>query len=323
MIEIKTIKELKELFEAGFKDDIFGYCEKCNTKIPLKIWSIKRKLNKEKLLCKGCSVSYEKSKYSEEDKIKISEKRKKSNIEKYGIENTWQLEKVKKMSSERDWTERNKNTIEACKKKYGKDIINPAQTSESKENSKQTLIERYGSVENSYKQRAEKSKITYMEHYGVNHNFKSKEWQEKTRQIILNKYGRMIYSRTYVYNDICFDSSWELAYYIWLTDIKFQFEYQPISQFKYIGSDNKEHSYYPDFKVNDEFQEIKGDQFFNDAGEPYCSITKEYWWEKYNFIKNNNVKLLRYNELKPIIEYVHKTYGKDYLKSFKVKLKKD
>ena len=323
MIEIKTIKELKELSEAGFKDDIFGFCEICNVRIPLKYWSIKRKLKKEKLLCKGCSVSYEKGKYSEENKQMIKEKRKRSNIEKYGVENTWQLEKVKKMSSNRDWTERNKNTVISCQKKYGKDVINPAQTLASKENAKKTLIERYGSVENSYKQRVEKSKDTFMAHYGVDHNFKSKEWKEKTNQTIINKYGRMIYSRTYIYNDICFDSSWELAYYIWLSDAKFQFEYQPVAQFKYLGSDGLEHSYYPDFMVNGEYQEIKGDQFFNDKDEPYCEITKEYWWEKYNFIKDTNVKLLRYKDLKPIIEYVHKTYGKDYLKSFKVKLKKD
>ena len=92
------------------------------------------------------------------------------------------------MSSERDWTVRNKNTVISCKEKYGKDVINPAQTLKSKENSKKTLIERYGSVENSYKQRVEKSKLTYLEHFGVDHNFKSKEWQENTKKIILEKY---------------------------------------------------------------------------------------------------------------------------------------
>src|SRR5574344_797801 len=98
MITVKNIDELKEFYEAGFKDNLVGICENCSKTIKLKSWSIKRKLSKDKLLCKACSVSYEKRKYTDEEKLKIQEKRKKTNMKKYGVENTYQLEKVKTMS---------------------------------------------------------------------------------------------------------------------------------------------------------------------------------------------------------------------------------
>jgi len=319
MIEIRNVKELKEFRNSGSLDDIQGICEICGKSLSLKIWSIRRKLKKDKLLCKGCSISYEKGKYTKEDTKLITEKRSKTNLEKYGIENTWQLEKVKRMSSERDWTERNINTQKSCIIKYG--VTNPAQTEESKEKSHETLLKRYGTVEASYKIRMENSKGTYMKHYGVDHNFKSKEWRREANEIIIKKYGRMIYSRTYVYNEVCFDSSWELAYYIWLTDNKQNFTYQPITDFTYLGSDGISHKYHPDFLVEGEYQEIKGNQFFNKEGEPYCAITKSWWKEKYNFIQENKVKLLKYNDLFPILKYIEKVYGKSYLKSFKIKIK--
>lgn len=61
-----------------------------------------------------------------------------------------------------------------------------------------------------------------------------------------------------------FDSSWEIAYYIWLKDNMIIFEYQPNISFKYIVN-GQIHYYRPDFKVNDEIHEIKGEQFFNET----------------------------------------------------------
>ena len=119
-----------------------------------------------------------------------------------------------------------------------------------------------------------------------------------------------------------FDSSPEIAYYIWLSDHKIEFEYQPNIKFKYIANE-KEHFYYPDFKINDELIEIKGDHFFDKNGNFRCpfnilneNIQNEYK-AKYQCMLDNNIKILRKNEIRNIFYYIEKTYGKHYLKQFK------
>lgn len=122
----------------------------------------------------------------------------------------------------------------------------------------------------------------------------------------------------YEYNSIHFDSSYELAYYIWLTDSKKAFIYHPNVSFEYIDENNKKHDYYPDFLVNGKFYEIKGSQFFNEKNEPYNRYNHSYWWPKYNKMKENGIVILRENDLKEALEYCKSKYGKGYLKSFKL-----
>ena len=71
--------------------------------------------------------------------------------------------------------------------------------------------------------------------------------------------------KKYIYNNIKFDSSWELAYYIWLKDHNINFEYHTVI-LEYKVNDTT-HFYYPDFKVNNELQEIKGTHFFDKDGQ--------------------------------------------------------
>ena len=125
--------------------------------------------------------------------------------------------------------------------------------------------------------------------------------------------------KAYRYKDINFDSSYELAFYIYLEDHHKNFLYQPDLPLKYIGSDSKEHNYFPDFLVNGNFYEIKGGQFFNEAGEPYNPYSKSYWWEKYNAMVEAGVHILREKDIKDYLTYVKDTYGENYLKSFKIK----
>ena len=125
--------------------------------------------------------------------------------------------------------------------------------------------------------------------------------------------------KAYRYKDINFDSSYELAFYIYLEDHHKDFLYQPDLPLKYIGNDSKEHNYFPDFLVNGNFYEIKGGQFFNEAGEPYNPYSKSYWWEKYNAMVEAGVHILREKDIKEYLTYVKDTYGENYLKSFKIK----
>ena len=39
--------------------------------------------------------------------------------------------------------------------------------------------------------------------------------------------------KKYIYDNLRFDSSWEIAYYIWLKDHNIEFEYQPDISFEY------------------------------------------------------------------------------------------
>ena len=67
---------------------------------------------------------------SEEEKRKIAEKRRKTNLERYGVENTFQSEEKK---------EKIKQTM---KEKYG--VEHPLQSKEFMNKAKDTMIERYG-----------------------------------------------------------------------------------------------------------------------------------------------------------------------------------
>lgn len=109
----------------------------------------------------------------------------------------------------------------------------------------------------------------------------------------------------YIFKDIMFDSSWEMAYYTYLRDNNIQFEYHPNVYFEYIIS-NKKHRYYPDFILNDKFIEIKGNHL----------LTGKYKIpdEKIKCMNDNAVNILYYEDIKPYMQYFKKNYGnyKDY-----------
>jgi len=108
----------------------------------------------------------------------------------------------------------------------------------------------------------------FKSHYGVDHNMKSDEGLKYWQQCFKEKYGvdnpfkcpeiRDKIRRKYVYANIRFDSAPELAFYIWLKDNHIGFEYQPHTSFTYEHN-GKQHEYFPDFKVNEQYIEIKGD----------------------------------------------------------------
>lgn len=183
---------------------------------------------------------------------------------------------------------------------------------------KQTCLKKFG-TESFFqsKEFKDKSKNTCIKKYGCEYITQSKEFIEKALKSRQERYGDVSFNAKYFYNDIWFDSSWELAYFIWLTDANQIFEYHPKAfHKKYVTSDGKEHLYFPDFIVNGEYQEIKGKQFFNEKGEPFDLYSKTFWWEKYNFLKENNIRIIKQEDMKFIFDYIEKTYGKNYLKQF-------
>ena len=319
-MNIETIDELKFNYDNKHYH-VSCKCPKCGKEFEVKSKArMERMLERKSLTCRECVFDEKIKSRTDEDRAKITEKHKQTNIERHGVENTWQLEKVKEMSRNRDWTERNKHSKQTNLRKYGTTYAGWDENACKKR--EETLIKHYGSVKNAYKERQKKIEQTNLKKRGYKTNLAEPGFHDKAMQTILEKYGRPIYSRTYIYDETCFDSSWELAYYVWLKDSGLDFEFQPKCDFHYIGDDGKDHQYFPDFKVNGEFQEIKGNQFFNEKDEPYCCITKKFWWEKYNFIKENKIKLIREPELKFVFNYVKDKYGKNFLKEHKIQLKK-
>ena len=277
-ITIKSLDELKQ-FSKSSRELVKFNCEFCNTEHVSMITNL---IDKKELVCQKCKL-------------------KKTLSDKYGAENYNNRDKSK----------------QTCLERYGKE--NPLQVESIRQIVKDTNKQRYGSewlVQSDYF--VEKAKETNNKKFGTDYNYQNKEWIKKSLLTRQERYGDISFNRKYRYNETWFDSSWELAYYIWLTDTKQNFKFHPGALDKcYIESDGSEHLYYPDFLVNEEFQEIKGNQFFNEKGEPFSLYTKTFWWEKYNFLIEQGVRIIKFDEFKFILKYISKTYGSDYLKSFK------
>ena len=171
-----------------------------------------------------------------------------------------------------------------------------------------------------------KRKESNLERFGVEYASQNELIKQKVKETYIERTGydhpmhnpEVIHSnKGYLFENIHFDSSWELAYYIWLKDNKKEFIYHPKLYMDYIDEDGINRIYQPDFLVEGTFYEIKGDQFFNEKGEPYNKYTKKFWWNKYNALKENKVKIIYLDDIKFYLRYIKDHYGKNYLKQFR------
>ena len=103
---------------------------------------------------------------------------------------------------------------------------------------------------------------------------------------------------------ITFDSSWELAFYIYLRDYGIPFEYHPKIEFPYKieEDDDKFHLYRPDFRVHDKYVEIKGNHLAEGKDK-----------NKMDFLDDLGIDVFTGNDIKPFLDYVAQNYGKGYL----------
>ena len=235
------------------------------------------------------------------------EKRKKTCIEKYGNAFPQCTDEIKILNKKR------------CLEKYGE--ISYTKTDEFKNKVKQNCknksngkYEWTSQFPDVIKKRSETFKMnkeqwlmnyknTCLEKYGVENPMQIPELRKKTQH-------------KYTYNNKNFDSSAELAYYIWLKDHNIDFEYQPNMKFTYEYN-NKEHVYQPDFKINNEFIEIKGLHFFeNDKMiNPYDRTQDGLYEAKHQCMIKNNVKIItNYSEY---IDYINQKYTKDFITLFR------
>jgi hypothetical protein len=153
--------------------------------------------------------------------------------------------------------------------------------------------------------RGERGKQTKLERYG-NMTYNN---QIKIRATCLKKYGREFptchYSYTaYKYEDEIFDSSWELAFWIYCKDFNIK-----ITRNKIAYDLDNGHRCIPDFIIDKKLYEIKGDHLKREPNWPF----------KDEFYKKHDVKVLFYKEIQPYLNYITTTYGRNYLKQFKIK----
>ena len=208
---------------------------------------------------------------------------------------------IKKEHIKKSKEEINKKREETNLKRYG--VKNPGGFRKKRSQEEQKRI-------------TEKINQTKLEKYGKSGYCNP----EKVAQTKLERYGSQTYNnqkgskRKYLFDGLYFDSSWEVAYYIFLKDKHIDFEFHPDVSYNY-EFDGKIHTYHPDFRIERDFIEIKGPHFFENEKmiNPYNRKQDSLYESKHQCMLQNNIKILSTKDIKPYILYVIRTYGKAFL----------
>lgn len=222
---------------------------------------------------------------------------------------------------------------------FNKNNRTPEQIQKMSERSRKNIIKLWKEKGPEITAKRQATIATFSEEKWDNIRAKQKAtWQAKTekeRQESLEKFRQTMSTKTdeekrdirsravhkYEYEGECFDSSWELAFWIYAKDHNEAIERHPgIFKWTFEG---QEHEYYPDFRYKGELVEIKGDQFFKENGDlfcPYDPTLDEAMKVKQAFMQQIGVKVLKSSELDYVFDYIVETYSKDYLNLFKKNL---
>ena len=150
---------------------------------------------------------------------------------------------------------------------------------------------------------------------------------QNVRETCLQKYGVPSYFQTdksikqrkalYQYQGLKFDSSWELALYIYAVDHNEPIIREPVRLEYYI--DGKIHYYFPDFLYKNQLIEIKGGHLMENG--KLKSVFKKWSYKdapKQQCMEDNNVQIMSYDDIKFALQYVKQTYGSNHLRQFKI-----
>lgn len=150
-------------------------------------------------VCPGCGklglTKYCSQKCSNNDP-EVKEKKAKTSLEHYGVDNPAKSKTVKEKS------------IQTCLEKYKKEYAFQAET--VKEKIRETSLERYG-VEHPMKSESVKArqKSVILERYGVEYPMQSPEAKEKSKETCLQKYGADNISRSEYFQELMFRQNFE------------------------------------------------------------------------------------------------------------------
>lgn len=336
-----TKENVKAAFEKYGRNQVLKFlCENCKKESLKKVKYFKKQ--NYKFLCTNCGrILNAKETFMKnlgvENPMQLkqsSEKIKKTKKEKYGDENFNNRDKSKK----------------TCKEKLG--VENPSQAESIKEKKKKTFEEHFG-TDNVFKTEYfdQKRKETNLKKYGFEFAQQSAIVKERCEETNLKKYGfkssaqnpkvkekirksicetlstrppevwrdiRQKACKKYCFENIYFDSSWELALWIYAKDHDEEIEREPCC-FEY-EFEEKVHKYFPDFKYKGKLIEIKGDFFFNEEGRlynPFDRTLDGLFAAKQAFMKSQNILVWSNKEIQPILDYINEKYTKDFLNLFR------
>lgn len=302
---VDNVSKLQEIKDKKMKTCLEHFGETTNAKLD----SFKSH-RKEVLLEKyGVENAFE----SDEIKQKI----KQTNLKKYGFESPMKNVEVKQKA------------VNTNNKRYGVDY--PMEFSDFVEKGKQTSISKYGVPRAIMRPDVlEKVKASNLEKYGVEYPSKLESVKEKMKSTCMEKYGApnfcqsdfyRNYPRKYMYDNIYFDSSWELAFYVYHKALGHHIIREPKRiEYEYNG---KTHFYFPDFEVDGMLYEIKGSQFFNEDGtmcNPYNHDLDGITEAKHQCGLMNNVIFIGEVEIKPIMYFIKEKMGYDFFKKALISL---
>ena len=276
-----------------------GYNDRCSKKCQYEDKSVQEKRLNTNLDTYGYKTSF--STKETQDKVK------ETIFKKYGVKNAFQSEEIKEKIKQQ-----NKET-------YG--VENPQQRPEVKEKTQETNLKKYGNKCTLQAPKIKEKAIqSNLDRYGAENIFGSEYGKEKIKETNLQKFGvenpqqnREIQKKTlshYKYNNLNFDSSWELAVYIYCIDNNISISRLPAS-FAYYDKNNKKHYYFPDFLIESTLIEIKGPQYLDKDGQ-----LKDK--DKRKCMGDNNVVMWTEEKIQPYVNYcINKFNDKKWYKQFK------
>lgn len=297
----------KEYYDLYIKSNNEGVCLTCGK--PTKFISMKsgyrhhcnkKCMNNDKnVQIKRLNTNIKKYGYSTFFSTKETQDKIKQTMQsKYGVSNPYASETIKQKIKETNL------------KKYG--VENVQQSSEIKLKTQATNIAKYGNACALQSETVkEKSKYTLQKRYGAENIWGSEYGKQKIKETNLQKFGcenpqqnHEIHVKTmkhYKYDSLNFDSSWELAVYIYCIDHKIHIEREPL-RFKYTNNEGKECYYFPDFIIEDKIIEIKGDQFLD---EDFTLKDKA----KQQCMNEHNVVLWIRSDIQKYLDYCIEKFG--------------
>ena len=167
-----------------------------------------------------------------------------------------------------------------------------------------------------------KTQQTCLKLYGKKNVWSVPEIHRKCIDKTVELHGSPNPGNKYEIDGFKFDSKPEIAFYIWLRDNDIEFTCKPTISFEFMHN-GQIHRYYPDFIVEGQITEIKGDHFFEDCNpskkmiNPFLKIQDGYAEEKHQCMLANNVKIITSCEYIKYMSYVENKYGKHYIDSLK------
>ena len=337
MVYTKYIDNIMFIYGAKTLDDVSGFtqsknkvkvekvCPNCGKAAYPDLNKFRQKCRENKLLCQKCACNQ----YDQSERVAHQ---KQTLLNKYGVDNVSKIPEVK---------EKKKQT---CEQKYGSSYTFNAIKVKNK--IKETLLNKYNTENLADISRAKKKK----NHYDTFLNRCTKnniDWLDKENYLgssrteegkyikfkflcktcgleylgsfskgDITKCPKCFPSRHYFYDFCYFDSSWELAFYVWHKDNGYNI-LRNTKALIYSDEQGKQHKYYPDFIIDNQYIEIKGDHLLGTNGLSSKVYTNSADTEiknkaKFQCMIQNNVKVYSYKDIKKYLDYMKNTYGKDW-----------